>query len=55
MLVDWPEIGGYWVAEWRDRSGFLGWCGLFPPEDSGLVEIGYRFNECLNQPVLSRG
>ena len=43
MLGDWPEIGGYWVAEWRDRPGFLGWCGLFPLEDSGLVEIGYRY------------
>ena len=23
--------------------GFLGWCGLFPLEDSGLIEIGYRY------------
>ena len=43
MLGDWPEIGGYWVAKWRDRPGFLGWCGLFPLEDSGLVEIGCRY------------
>jgi len=39
----WPETGGIWVVEWRDRPGFLGWCGLFPLEDSGLIEIGYRY------------
>jgi RimJ/RimL family protein N-acetyltransferase len=39
----WPERGGLWVVEWRDRPGFLGWCGLFPLEDSGLIEIGYRY------------
>ena len=39
---DWPQIGGFWVVEWADRPGFLGWCGLFPLEDSGLIEIGYR-------------
>jgi RimJ/RimL family protein N-acetyltransferase len=30
-------------VEWRDTPGFLGWCGLFPLEDSGLIEIGYRY------------
>lgn len=40
---DWPPVGGAWVAEWRIQPGFLGWCGLFPLEDSGLVEIGYRY------------
>ena len=25
-----------------DRPGFLGWCGVFPLEASGLMEIGYR-------------
>ena len=39
----WPETGGFWVAEWLREPGFLGWCGLFPLEDSGLIEIGYRF------------
>jgi RimJ/RimL family protein N-acetyltransferase len=39
----WPPVGGIWVAEWRDTPGFLGWCGLFPLESSGLVEIGYRY------------
>jgi len=39
----WPERGGLWVVEWRAKPGFLGWCGLFPLEDSGLIEIGYRY------------
>ncbi|HYZ25934.1 MAG TPA: GNAT family N-acetyltransferase [Geminicoccaceae bacterium] len=39
----WPPVGGIWVVEWRTTPGFLGWCGLFPLEDSGLIEIGYRY------------
>ena len=39
----WPSEGGIWVVEWRAEPGFLGWCGLFPLEDSGLIEIGYRY------------
>ena len=39
----WPERGGLWVVEWHDQPGFLGWCGVFPLEDSGLIEIGYRY------------
>jgi RimJ/RimL family protein N-acetyltransferase len=39
----WPAEGGIWVVEWRDAPGFLGWCGLFPLEASGLIEIGYRY------------
>ena len=39
----WPAPGGIWVVEWQDAPGFLGWCGLFPLEDSGLIEIGYRY------------
>jgi RimJ/RimL family protein N-acetyltransferase len=39
----WPRQGGLWVVEWRDRPSFLGWCGLFPLEDSGLIELGYRY------------
>jgi ribosomal-protein-alanine N-acetyltransferase len=39
----WPEPGGLWVVEWRHRPGFLGWCGIFPLEDSGLIELGYRY------------
>jgi RimJ/RimL family protein N-acetyltransferase/GNAT superfamily N-acetyltransferase len=43
IAADWPETGGIWVVEWLRAPGFLGWCGLFPLEDSGLIEIGYRF------------
>ena len=39
----WPPQGGIWVVEWRDRPGFLGWCGVIPLEDSGLIELGYRY------------
>jgi len=33
----------FWHVAFVDRPGFLGWCGLFDLEDSGLIEIGYRF------------
>ena len=33
----------FWHVERRDRPGFLGWCGVFALEDSGLIEIGYRY------------
>jgi RimJ/RimL family protein N-acetyltransferase len=39
----WPAKGGIWAVEWRHASGFLGWCGLFPLEGSGPIEIGYRY------------
>lgn len=39
----WPPVGGVWAVEWQDEPGFLGWCGLFPLEHSGLIEIGYRY------------
>jgi RimJ/RimL family protein N-acetyltransferase len=39
----WPQQGGLWVVEWRAQPGFLGWCGLFPLEASGLIEIDYRY------------
>jgi RimJ/RimL family protein N-acetyltransferase len=39
----WPPRGGIWAVEWRDRPGFLGWCGVIPLEDSGLIELGYRY------------
>jgi RimJ/RimL family protein N-acetyltransferase len=38
----WPQDGGLWVVEWRHAPGFLGWCGLFPLEESGMIELGYR-------------
>lgn len=40
----WPAIGGMWMVEWLDRPGFLGWCGLFPLDNSAFIEIGYRYN-----------
>lgn len=39
----WPEAGGVWVVEEKAAPGFLGWCGLFPLEETGLIEIGYRY------------
>jgi RimJ/RimL family protein N-acetyltransferase len=39
----WPATGGLWVVERRGEPGFLGWCGLFPLEHCGLIEIGYRY------------
>ena len=39
----WPAEGGIWAVEWRHAPSFLGWCGLFPFEDSGPIEIGYRY------------
>ena len=43
-----PPRGAFWHVEARPPSsvagpGFIGWCGLFPLEDSGLMEISYRY------------
>jgi RimJ/RimL family protein N-acetyltransferase len=43
FATGWPPRGGIWAVEWRSTPGFLGWCGLFPLEESGLIEIGYRY------------
>tara|TARA_R110002167_G_scaffold109410_1_gene279108 strand:+ start:613 stop:1059 length:447 start_codon:yes stop_codon:yes gene_type:complete len=43
MAGDWPPVGGIWTVEWRATPGFMGWCGLFPLQESGLIEIGYRY------------
>src|SRR5690606_41628360 len=43
IAAGWPPRGGIWAVEWRDAPGFLGWCGLFPFEATGLIEIGYRY------------
>ncbi len=43
IAAGWPPVGGVWTVEWQDEPGFLGWCGLFPLEHSGLIEIGYRY------------
>ena len=39
----WPDEGGIWAVEWKDRPGFLGWTGLFPLDGGEEIEIGYRF------------
>lgn len=42
--LDGPPAGSaFWHVAERAHPAFLGWCGLFPLEDSGLIEIGYRF------------
>jgi RimJ/RimL family protein N-acetyltransferase len=38
-----PPRGAFWHVEERTAPGFIGWCGVFPLQDSGLMEIGYRF------------
>ena len=38
-----PPAGVFWHVAWKDRPEFLGVCGVFDLEDSGLKEIGYRF------------
>ena len=24
ILAGWPQAGGFWIVEWRERPGFLG-------------------------------
>jgi RimJ/RimL family protein N-acetyltransferase len=38
-----PPRGALWHVEELAAPGFLGWCGVFPLEDSGLIEVGYRY------------
>ncbi|MEO1091613.1 MAG: GNAT family N-acetyltransferase, partial [Pseudomonadota bacterium] len=38
-----PKGGRSWIVEWRERPGVLGWCGVFPLEQTGEIEIGYRY------------
>ncbi len=38
-----PPPGAFWHVALREAPGFIGWCGLFPLQDSGLMEIGYRY------------
>lgn len=39
----WPALGGLWAVEERRAPGFIGWCGVFPLQETGLIEIGYRY------------
>jgi [ribosomal protein S5]-alanine N-acetyltransferase len=34
---------GRWVVELKNTGELLGWCGLKRDEDSGEVDLGYRF------------
>lgn len=43
IAAGWLQTGGFWIVEWKERRGMLGWCALFPLEDSGFIEIGYRY------------
>ena len=38
-----PGRGALWHVEERAAPRFIGWRGVFPLQDSGLMEIGYRF------------
>jgi len=40
-----PEnpASAFWHIEEKGAPGFIGCCGLFPLEDSGMIELGYRF------------
>lgn len=38
-----PPRGAFWHVEERAAPGFIGWCALVPLEDSGLIELGYRY------------
>lgn len=43
IVNGWPERGAMWTVSWADGGERLGRCGIFPLEESGLFEIGYRF------------
>ncbi|NRB65298.1 MAG: GNAT family N-acetyltransferase [Saprospiraceae bacterium] len=34
---------GYWIAEYKDNSDFIGWIALKPLNKTEDIEIGYRF------------
>ncbi|MCG8509505.1 MAG: GNAT family N-acetyltransferase [Rhodospirillales bacterium] len=40
---DWPPTGGVWAVERKSEPGFIGWCGLTPLENSGMIQIAYRY------------
>ncbi len=43
LAQGWPDPGAMWTVSDRADGRFLGWCGIFPLEQSGLLEIGYRY------------
>lgn len=45
VAESWPSVGGWWAVRRRGEAEFLGWCALMPLQDSGLIEIGYRYTQ----------
>ena len=43
LRPDDSRIGGHWTVVETATAEFLGWCGLMPLEETGLIEIGYRY------------
>jgi RimJ/RimL family protein N-acetyltransferase len=43
MSGGWPPVGGYWMVEFKGTANALGWCALFPLENTGQIELGYRY------------
>ena len=43
ILEDAGPEDRFWHVERLAAPGFIGWCALFPLEESGHIEIGYRF------------
>lgn len=43
LRPDNPKLGGSWTVADKTTCAFLGWCGLMPLEETGLIEIGYRY------------
>ena len=43
LRPDNPKPGGSWTVADKATREFLGWCGLMPLEETGLIEIGYRY------------
>ena len=46
-----PPRGAFWHVEALAAPGYIGWCGLFPLEDSGMIEVGYRYAPVLDNLV----
>jgi RimJ/RimL family protein N-acetyltransferase len=43
MSGGWPPVGGYWMVGLKDAADALGWCALFPLENTGQIELAYRY------------
>ena len=38
-----PAVGGYWMVARQGEADALGWCALFPLENTGQIELAYRY------------